>query len=207
MNTIRNSDQFKDDVNILYSGGDDVFAVGKWDKLIDFAEAVRKDFARFVGREDISISAGIIFVGDKYPIAKAAQLAGDAEDKAKAFVLNNGRTKNAITIFGESLSWDKEFDFVKEYKDRFVHLVEEYHMPRSILHRLMCLCSRMKEGEVDYIWHTVYFIQRFSSGKDEKIADFCKKLQVLLCDRRKYELTSIAAKWAELKLRYNLIDN
>lgn len=199
LNTIRNSDQFKDDVNILYSGGDDVFAVGKWDKLIDFAEAVRKDFARFVGREDISISAGIIFVGDKYPIAKAAQLAGDAEDKAKAFVLNNGRTKNAITIFGESLSWDKEFDFVKEYKDKFLNLIEQYEMPKSILHRLIHLYFRMKKKDMSYLWHTVYFLKRFSEGKPEKVIEFCRDLKVKLCNSRAYELIAVSSRWAELE--------
>ena len=199
LNTIRNSDPFRDDVNILYSGGDDVFAVGKWDKLIDFAEVVRKDFARFVGREDISISAGIVFVDDKYPIAKAAQLAGDAEDKAKAFTLNNGRTKNAITIFGESLSWDNEFDFVKEYKNTFLNLIEQCEMPKSILHRLIHLYFRMKENDMSYLWHTVYFLKRFSEGKSEKVIELCRDIKVKLCNNRAYELIAVSSRWAELE--------
>ena len=68
LNTIRNSADFKNDVNIIYSGGDDVFAVGRWDKLISFAHKIRLEFERFVGRPDISISGGIAIVGEKFPI-------------------------------------------------------------------------------------------------------------------------------------------
>lgn len=202
LNTIRNSEAFKDDVNILYSGGDDVFAIGKWDKLIDFAKEVRTSFAKFVGRKDISISAGIVFVNSKYPIAKAAQLAGDAEDNAKGYKLN-GKLKNAISIFGESISWDEEFNFVKKYKDTFVSLINNHNMPRSILHRLMSLCDKMRRGNVSYMWQTAYFLKRFAIGKNSEVQDFCKELQIRLCNQREYELTSTAARWAELWLRYN----
>lgn len=206
LNTIRNSDAFKDDVNILYSGGDDVFAIGKWDKLIDFAEEVRINFAQFVGRKDITISAGIVFVNSKYPIAKAAQLAGDAEDNAKGYNLN-GKYKNAISIFGESISWDEEFDSVKRYKDTFISLINEHNMPRSILHRLMLLCNKMRRGEVSYMWQTAYFLKRFAKDKNNiAIQDFCKELQIRLCNQREYELTSVAARWAELWLRYNILN-
>ena len=112
LNTIR--EKYKDDVNILYSGGDDVFAIGRWDKLIEFAADIRKDFAFFVGRNDISISGGIAIVGENYPIAKAAELAGDAEDKAKK---DNGAKKNSFNMFGETISWHKEFDYIVEYKE------------------------------------------------------------------------------------------
>lgn len=86
MNTIRNSDTFEDDVNILYSGGDDMFVVGRWDKLIKFAYEIRRKFEKLVGRSDISISGGIAMAGEKFSIAKAAELAGEAEHNAKIHV-------------------------------------------------------------------------------------------------------------------------
>jgi CRISPR-associated protein Csm1 len=197
LNTIR--EMFKDDVNVLYSGGDDIFAVGKWDKLILFAEKVRKDFARFVGREDISISGGIVIVGDKYPIAKAAELAGNAEDAAKKF---NGGEKNAFNLFGENISWKTEFEFVKGIKVKFFDLCKDEKMPRSILHRIIILRKAMGEGNLSYIWHTAYFLTRFSEGKNDAIKEFCCRLQILLCDKRNFELIALAARWAELELRF-----
>ncbi len=201
LNTIR--EEFKDDVNILYSGGDDVFAVGKWDKVILFAREVREAFRKFVGRDDISISAGVAIVADNYPIAKAAQLAGDAESYAKDFSGGKGLPKkNAINMFGENLSWSGEFDYVQELKKRFVDLIENAGMPRSILHRIMVLCGKMKKGDMSYMWHTAYFLKRFSDNKTDEVRRFCNGLKGELCDRRKYELAAVAARWAELELRF-----
>src|SRR5690554_8003189 len=100
LNTIRNQDKFKDWVNILYSGGDDVFAIGRWDKTIEFAIEVRNEFKRFVGnREDITLSAGIAIVGGKYPIAKAEMV----QEKRKAMPKDN-RVKMHLMYF--ELLWE-----------------------------------------------------------------------------------------------------
>jgi CRISPR-associated protein Csm1 len=202
LNTIRDRKEFKDSVNILYSGGDDVFAIGKWDQIILFAEAIRKDFAKFVGREDISISAGITIVDPKYPIAKAAQLAGEAEDDAKKFEGSGLMKKNSLNMFGENISWQKEFDVVKQYKDKFIELVNKENMPKAILHRIMTLCQKMKEGDMSYMWHTAYYLKRvIASNKNSEVIGFCNTLKKELCDRRKYELVATAARWAEIQLR------
>jgi CRISPR-associated protein Csm1 len=200
LNTIRNDEKFKDDVNILYSGGDDVFAVGRWDKLILFAEQIRKNFHKFVGRDDISISGGIVIVGDKYPIAKAAELAGDAESAAKKF--NNGE-KDAFNLFGESISWKNEYQYVFDWKKKLVEKCRApYNMPRSILHKIIRFADMKKRNEIKYVWHTVYYLKRFSERSNEKIKPFCEELKItMLCNSRNYDLIAIAARWAELELR------
>lgn len=203
LNTIRDRKEFKDSVNILYSGGDDVFAIGKWDQIVLFAEAIRKDFAKFVGRDDISISAGITIVDPKYPVAKAAQLAGEAEDDAKKFEGSGLMKKNSLNMFGENISWQKEFDVVKQYKDKFIELVNKENMPKAILHRIMTLCQKMKEGDMSYMWHSAYYLKRFSEGKNEEVQKFCMELKKNICERRKFEIIAIAARWAELGLRFN----
>lgn len=202
LNTIRESEDFREDVNVLYSGGDDVFAVGKWDKLILFAEKVRTDFAKFVGREDISISAGVVINKADYPIAKSALQAGEAESSAKAFGRDGLPEKNAINMFGQNISWNKEFSLVKNRKDEFVDLINA-GMPRSILHRLMVLCQHLKKGDMSYMWHTAYFLKRFSERQNDTVKDFCDRLKNELCDARRYELTAVAARWAELELKFN----
>ena len=204
LNTIREQEVFRNDVNILYSGGDDVFAVGRWDKLILFAAEVRRAFEKFVGRPDISISAGLVTVDDKYPISKAAQLSGDAESAAKSFARDGLPKKNAINLFGVNLSWEGEFEAVRARKSEFVELVAKEKMPRSILHRLMILYQKKCEGDMSYMWHTEYFLKRFSSdGKTPAVKAFCSKLKTELCDGRRYELNAVAARWAELELRFN----
>lgn len=177
LNTIRNSEEFKDDVNILYSGGDDVFAVGKWNKLIEFAEKIRTEFERFTGREDISISGGISMIGPKFPIRKAADLAGEAEEAAKKYA-KTGQvkpSKNAFNFFGETVNWKEEYPEVKNLKDEFVKRLSTDNentkgkLSKALLQQLMQWkiikdSHYKKEGsnkDLSYIWHTAYYIARY----------------------------------------------
>lgn len=211
LNTIRAKEKYKDFVNILYSGGDDVFAVGRWDLLIEFADDIRKEFAEFIGRNDITISGGIAIVRNKYPIAKAAELAGEAEDASKEYY---GNKKNAITFLGETISWDKEFDEVKEFKDEFVRLISE-GMPTAILHKIMSFSSIKKENDrikkenqqdkvdLSYKWNTAYYLKRFADRykQNEEIKYFVNKLQKDLFVDNTYDKVALAARWAELQLK------
>ncbi len=210
LNTIR--EEFKDDVNILYAGGDDVFAIGRWDQLLKFAERIRNAFREYTGREDISISGGIVMVNAKFPISKAAEMAGDAEDKAKKFTKQGESkdtppSKNAITIFNESISWENEFDFVKSYANQFTSLCSQWNMPRSILHKIMQFHIMHKEENPAYLWNTAYYLKRFEEGKNKEICDFCDELKNLILTspqkQRNIELLAISARWAELELRTN----
>lgn len=197
LNTIRQKNEYRNDVNILYSGGDDVFAVGRWDKLILFAEEIRTSFECFTGRNDITISGGITIVGSKFPIAKAAAIAGEAEEKAK-----RNEKKNTFNMFGENISWEKdEYFYVKAKKEKFVELCSQFAMPRSILHKLMVFCQMMKKNNCSYIWNTIYFLTRFSEGKSDEVKAFCNSLRNELCSARRYELMATAARWAELELK------
>ena len=216
LNTIRNDNNFKDYVNILYSGGDDVFAVGRWDKLIEFADKIRTEFADFIGRKDITISAGMAIVRNKYPIAKAAEMAGEAEEASKHF---NSDEKNAVTFLGETISWENEYEEVKELKDEFVRLVKE-GMAKGILHKLMQFASIKKandkymaekqDNKVDlsYKWNTAYYLKRFVDRfkTNGEIKYFINELQTkLFINNRSYDLVALAARWAELQIRE--IDN
>lgn len=240
---------YKEHLNIVYAGGDDIFVVGRWDKVIDFAETVRGEFRVYCNDilndilEDskLSISGGIAIVNAKYPIAKAAELAGDAEDAAKKYnnqrdkdlkdlitigeaedaakKYNNGK-KNAFNMFGESVSWDGEFDYVKSYKKQFVSLIDKCGLSRGILHKIMTYAAIVKENQtieeenkngnykrkpdMSYLWHAAYYLTRFmGKEKDNKVVyDFCKDLRdEQLTKTENYRLVSLAARWAELELR------
>jgi CRISPR/Cas system-associated protein Cas10 (large subunit of type III CRISPR-Cas system) len=118
-NDFQKRNEFEPYLNIVYAGGDDVFVVGRWDKVIDFAETIREEFRVYcdkVLKSDLSISGGIAIVHPKFPIAKAAQIAADAESKAKDYEYNN-RQKNAFCLFGQAVSWCNELpDFLKQDK-------------------------------------------------------------------------------------------
>ncbi len=222
LNTIRNSVDFRDWVNILYSGGDDVFAIGRWDKVIEFARQVEQDFKKFTGRDDITLSGGMAAVRNKFPIAKAADLAGEAEDASKKF--NNGK-KDAFTFFGETISWKDDYKFVEQYKTDFYDRIKGKYgkeMSKAVLHRLMMFAEIKKNNEkelkknpefkpdLSYKWNTAYYLKRFSqrhkAGDKEVHKDFLmnKLMPDLFTENksdRNYEKIALACRWAELKLR------
>lgn len=210
LNTIREEEEFRDNVNILYSGGDDIFAIGKWDSLLLFSEKVREEFRQFCMRDDISISGGIIFVHDKFPISKSALLAGEKEDAAKDNkydVEGKECTKNSINLFNHSISWkngsSNDFKYVKEMKEQFVELNLLYKMPTSILHKLKDLYA-MKESKKDcsYLWNTTYYLSRFSKDSNDAIKSLCNDLMKTLFKGDNFEKVVIAARWAELEIKF-----
>ena len=210
---IQKEDEFREYLNIIYAGGDDLFVVGRWDKVADFAERIHKEVDARFSKDGITISGGMTVVNPKYPIAKSAELAGKAEDAAKLF--RNGE-KNAFSLLGKTISWKDEFDFVKGYCYQFSTLIEKYGLSKSILHKIMLYASiadqnkvRRSEGKTEdfsYIWHVSYYLTRFMNRykSNDEVYSFCRQLRDKEIDYkngRKLELIALAARWAELLLK------
>lgn len=82
------------DIVIVYSGGDDVFVVGAWDHVLEFAVDLREAF-RIYTNGKMTLSAGFGLFEHKYPIAQMARAAGILEDFAK-----QNPEKDSIALFG-----------------------------------------------------------------------------------------------------------
>jgi len=225
---IKRQDKYKNEMNIVYAGGDDIFAVGKWNVIIDFSADVRTHFIDYIQKNcsalikdcnTISISGGVVIVGAKFPISKSAALAGEAEEASKAYIYN-GKPKNAINFLGETVSWDYEFDYVRKYKGFFVEYIEKHGLSRGILHKIMTYAAIVKENQIiteennngnnrrqpnmSYLWHTSYYLTRYMEANKSKckVVEFCKDLRdKQLLNAEKYRLMALAARWAELELR------
>lgn len=217
--TIQKEEQFKDYLNIIYAGGDDLFVVGRWDKTIDFAERIHKETCERFKDENISISGGIAVVNPKFPISKAAEQAGEAEQAAKQFKNENGE-KNAFNMLGMTISWNEEFDYVKRFKDDFLmHINSPRPLSKGVLHKIMLYASiaemnkeRKTKGvkeDFSYLWHIIYYLTRqMEKYKKDSPAvwEFCRKLrdeEISSNKLRKLELLSLAARWAELLEKEN----
>lgn len=81
---------------LVYAGGDDIFAVGAWDEVIDFAIDLRERFAQFTS-DKLSFSAGIGFFRYNFPISRMAELTGDLENMAKR------GSKDQVALFGVNI--------------------------------------------------------------------------------------------------------
>ncbi|OIP25734.1 MAG: type III-A CRISPR-associated protein Cas10/Csm1 [Dehalococcoidia bacterium CG2_30_46_19] len=91
---------------MVYSGGDDLFVVGPWDKLLLFAGQLRKDFSCFTNNTRITMSAGIVITKPNYPVARAASDANDALEHSKSNKRDKTQ-KDSITVLGRTLTWQE----------------------------------------------------------------------------------------------------
>lgn len=208
-------------LNVIYAGGDDLFIIGRWDKILEFARLIHdktesdkvfleNSYYDNGTKKHISISGGIAVVKPKFPISKAAELSKAAEEDAKNFP-----GKNAFTIFGRTLSW-KEFDIAQDLKETFVKFIssDNIEFGTGLLQRIMTWQLEAERGHNNYIWNSSYSISRFMekfkvSPKDsDRIKDikkerwdFCLRLRNEFCAGRKLLIAAVAARWAELELR------
>lgn len=125
---------------IIYAGGDDLFIVASWDLLPSLAHGIRREFGHYCHNR-LTISGGIAIAQEKYPLYRAAELAGLALDQSKdRIVRGKGRLvesrKNALTFLGETLTW-VELGYAWNLTEKLVRLLngnsEGHKVPRAIL--------------------------------------------------------------------------
>lgn len=126
-------------VYLVYSGGDDLFAVGSWVNILEFVQAVQKDFSKFTcNNGNLTISCGIAITKPSYPIHRAAEIAAEQQERAKTM----RREKNAISLLDCSLSWEQLDQHVK-FGKRILEVVRdteerlEHELPLSFIHTLL----------------------------------------------------------------------
>lgn len=212
--------RFSTSTNIIYSGGDDLFIVGYWSDVIQFAEQIHQDFSRWVCfNPKLTISGGVALTGGKFPITKGAEFAADAEKKAKE---HSGVTteKNAITLFGTPLQWDFEYPLVKSIKQELVRLIDANQVPRGILNKLQNysqLARNQKAGGVSDSWRWLIAYD-FSRAEQQNKLPEAKNLYNMLKNAAYTEtwqsknirsfsnysfldLLEVSARWAELETK------
>ena len=209
---------------VIYAGGDDVFIVGSWHELPDLARSISLEFKRYCANNpQFTLSAGIIAVGGKYPISRAAQLAGDAEEQAKG--LNRGKLqKDALCFLETSIGWESYDDAVK-LRDTLIEITQKTNS-QAIIDRLRQVVIAVQEieqqqqkGKIDefiywekWRWRLVYNIKRM----EKRYPDVSKELNALLqqlitpqhlTDKQiVMDWLQLPVRWSEFLLRSKLND-
>ena len=213
--------EYSDSAYIVYSGGDDLFIVGKWNQCISFAERIKDHFEIFTCRnENIGISGGLAIVTPKFPIKKAAEESARAENSAKSF--NNG-SKNALSFLGYPMGWRNEYAIIKTLKNRILTLLTSGRLPKSFITKINShfsgtIDSTIKAGKFTIsprlYWLMAYDFGRFEQRykKDKEVSEIiveCKNdiySNTISKEKNKafyhaFELWVIASRWAELEYR------
>ncbi len=89
-------------VYTVFAGGDDLFLIGPWNRVIDLARELKESFARYVCRNsEIHFSAGITVHKPNTPVSHMAEQAEESLHQAK------DRGRNRLALFGETVLWSQ----------------------------------------------------------------------------------------------------
>lgn len=114
-NGTENNVLYKDVIYTVFSGGDDLCILGSWDAVIQFALDFQKEIVKLTNNNpSLTLSAGIALSGASVPVAMIAETAESMLEQSKARIGRGKTVKNAITLFGTTVSWS---DFEKCIND------------------------------------------------------------------------------------------
>ncbi len=222
--------EYANTVGVVFAGGDDLFVVGAWDDIFDFAVRLGRDFDTYTGANpDLTFSGGIVIVDDYLPIRYAAQMAANAEETAKSYS-RGGREKNALTLFGTPLGFEElpAFTSFKELLLDTLAPADGPGVPKSFLRRLFDIWEAyLRERKIidrrvrgrdptletakaearwqRWRWLLVYGIRKFAKSCSERSAEI-KEVQRRLLEPYEGKLSiedrlGVPLRWVELLTR------
>jgi len=171
MEISRNEPQFQDAFYTVFSGGDDVFIIGAWDKVILLAFKIEEKFREYTQNSHFTLSAGIEIFRPKYPLSKLSEHVEEYLERSK------GRGKNRVSLFDETLTWKQARELMAVSNDIFKAL-EEGKISRTLIYGLYKVYLRFfdtlsdfeKEGaDKNWIPQILYKITR--NVKDEQFRE------------------------------------
>ncbi len=201
---------------LLYSGGDDLLAVGSWDAVADLARVTQERFAAYAcGNPAVTLSGGTALHHEKFPLYQAAEQAGSLLEAAKAWE-RDGRKKDACNLWGQPLEWEG-LGWVHRWQDRIAGWVRTQEASRAFVFKLGRIADLYRQkalelrGRTDWplgeiarrvrhdrwTWTLVYSLAR---ERPELQPELDRLRRELLEDGR-IDLLLPLSRWVELKTR------
>ena len=151
-------------LSIIYAGGDDVFAIGSWQDVIEFTICLRQNFIKWTNGK-LTLSAGIGVFPDKTPVSLMAQQTGNLEGAAK------DNDKDSISIFDKdyTLKFDQFIDNV--YRGKLEHIRYFFNIQdergKSLVYKLIELLRNYDRMNIARL---AYYLTRLEdqTPKDKK---------------------------------------
>ncbi len=214
------TNDLRDLLYIQYAGGDDVFVVGAWDAVAEYALRIRESFRQYTASNAaLTISAGITLADASFPLYQAARMAGEAEDQAKRYVRKAIR-KDAISFLDEVMGWDEFKQAYEQALQLSDWCGESGQIPRSLLQTLQQLHVQTR-GEQDAntkrggnktqytraSWLAAYQLTRVIDGlrRRESAPEVLKVVEAMQSELIKPEartnMLALSARWAQYLIR------
>ena len=226
-NAGRGDPELADKLYVQYAGGDDLFVVGSWDALPEFAWKVRNEFREFACHNPhVTLSGGVVLAPEKYPLYQAAQDASRAEHRAKDYTrpasrAGRGRKKDAFCFLGQTVGWE---DMGKVRT--LAHQLEQWcggddpTVSKSLLQHLLAIHGEYRRGREQalkekkwqpgqiyfgpWMWHLAYQLAR--RIRDRRTPDDVGRAlaqieEDMLKDPQRVETIGLSARWAQYLVR------
>lgn len=135
------TDQKFKNIYTVFAGGDDLFLIGPWNRIIEFAGFINEKFTQYVcGNKNITLSAGVVIHKPGVPVRELAETSEHALKQSK----DSGRER--ITVFGETVQW-KNFYKLQQIKETIMQWLESEKINNAMLFRLNELIEMRKQEQ------------------------------------------------------------
>ena len=210
VNYLREFDKSGEYLYPVFVGGDDLFIIGSWNRVIELAQDIRERFREYTGRNPLfTISAGVSFFRSDYPVIRASRDVEEELDRAKKFVYREEEkpSKDKVCTLGETLQW-KEYDVAIRLRRQITDKTRDRE-PRSVIFKIekavkgfkpvleLSLAGKMKAPSV---WRLSYYLRDY-----KEIADVLEKIILEnLFEKEKIRnpmIIAVASKLSEMDTR------
>lgn len=211
----------------IFSGGDDFFLVGAWDKVFELTLEIREAFDEFVAHHPgITPSASLLVVDEHFPVSRFAVLAEERLHEAKYGSMH----KNTVNVFGQNLTWE-EFNKAKSIKEKIVQMINGFGESKAVIQKILNGCEGLEvlyERVITYtnaerdvnlrnwfedqkpvgekLWRLAYYLRDVKKESQKLSKEIVNEYEVVVLKALSWELVNpmyiaVGARWAELATR------
>ncbi len=202
-------EKIKEDLYLVYSGGDDFVLLGQWEKVFKFLiNFYKDDFNSFFCQSDIStnerkfsFSVGMELFKENFPILTVIEKAEEKLTKAKSYDFKKGK----MTFLHSTLNfedWQKIYNLAKKIDS------QREKISTSFYYKIYSLADYLLDEKTNYhqslsLYKMQYFYIRNFSSEDYNNTEFKNFFDRLLTKKEKSEEIDFYKK--NLKSIINLI--
>ena len=148
-----------DDVYLIYSGGDDMLAVGPWSDVVEFADRLSIELEGLIGG-GLSFTAAISVDEPKAPVKVVMDSLSEVLRRAK-------KDRDCVTVLGNSLRWENYRKAVK-FAIKWAEDIENGRVSRSLVFDVASLFEEYdREKYWSFVRHRLKYVLARSLGRVE----------------------------------------
>lgn len=126
----------------VYSGGDDLFLLGPWDVLLDFALDLERLYRLYTRHPALTLSGGFLLFPPKTPVPQMAEALREAEKQAK----DAGRGR--LYLFGQAVAW-RELKGLRDWQQDLVDDLKKERVSKAQAYRWLGLWKGFWKEDLD----------------------------------------------------------